>query len=71
MKRYAFHVRRKDGEIQTTKLEIHHGDPPPAGTVVNVVIGDETIRARIAETLLDPTKRGGDVTIDINADEIG
>jgi hypothetical protein len=69
MKCYAFHVRRKNGEIQT-ELEIHQGDPPSPGTVVDVVLGGETIRAWIGVPRLDPSQRGGDVTIDINAHEI-
>ena len=69
MKRYAFHVMRKNGEVQT-EFRIHYGAPPPEGTEVKVVLDRKTIRARVGTSRLDPSKRDGDVVVVVHADEI-
>jgi hypothetical protein len=69
VKRYAFHVMRKNGEVQT-ELRVHYGAPPPEGTEVKVVLDRKMIRARVGTVHLDPGERGGDAVVVVHADEI-
>lgn len=53
MSRYLYHLRRRNGRTQT-ELDIHDGDPLGVGTVVDVVVADETVPARIGRRTLLP-----------------
>jgi hypothetical protein len=69
MSRYLYHLRRRNGRMQT-ELDIHDGDPPNVGTVVDVVVADETIQARIGHRTLAATLDGSDPIIHVYVDEI-
>jgi hypothetical protein len=69
MSRYLYHLRRRNGRTQT-ELDIHDGDPPGVGTVVGVVVADETVPARIGRRTLAPTLDGADPIIHVYVDEI-
>jgi hypothetical protein len=69
MCRYLYHIRRRDGRTQT-ELDIHNGEPPGVGTVVDVVVADQTVPARIGHRALAPTVDGCEPIIHIYVDEI-
>jgi len=73
--RYRCHLRRRNGPTQT-ELDIHDGEPPRVGTVVNVAllrpgVAKETVPARIASLSVDPGNADGDPIIHVYMDEIG
>jgi hypothetical protein len=67
--RYLCHLRRRNG-LRRTELDIHDGDPPVVGSVINVVVGDETVPARIGSFGPSPTMDGSDPIIHVYLDEI-
>jgi hypothetical protein len=69
MSRYLYHIRRSNGRTQT-ELDIHDGEPPGVGTVVDVVVADETVPARIGYRTLAPTLDGSDSIVHVYVDEI-
>jgi hypothetical protein len=69
MSRYLYHLRRRNGRTQT-ELDIHDGEPPGVGTVVDVVVADESVPARIGYRTLAPTLDGSEPIIHVYVDEI-
>jgi hypothetical protein len=66
---YVFNVRRKNGKMET-EPKIHEGNPPAVGTVINIIIDDETVPARISAPHVPRGRDGEDAVIDVYADEI-
>jgi hypothetical protein len=70
MSRYICHLRRRNGRTQT-ELDMHEGGPPCVGSMVNVVVADETVPGRIGSFSVDPSKAAdGDPIIHVYVDEI-
>jgi hypothetical protein len=69
MSRYLYHLRRRNGRTQM-ELDIHDGEPPGIGTVVNVIVADETVPARIGHRTLAPTLDGCAPIFHVYVDEI-
>ena len=69
MSRYLCHLRRRNGRTHT-ELDIHDGGPPGVGTVIDVVVADETVPARIGSLRVDPSDADGDPIIHVYMDEV-
>jgi hypothetical protein len=69
MSRYRCHLRRRNGQTQT-ELDIHDGEPPRVGTVVNVIVADETVPVRIGSLSVDPSEAEDDPIIHVYMDEV-
>lgn len=67
--RYAFHVRRKNGE-QQTELKIHQGEPPKAGSRFQVTLGHAMVFVRVAAVTVPASKDGDDPVLEVHADEL-
>jgi hypothetical protein len=69
MSRYRCHVRGRNGPTQT-ELDIHDGEPPRVGTVINVVVAGKTVPVRICALSIDPSKVEDDPIIHVYMEEI-
>jgi hypothetical protein len=69
LSRYLYHLRRRNGHTQT-ELDIHDGEPPGLGTVVDVVVADEVVPARVSYRKVEPTKDDAEPIIHVYVDEI-
>ena len=69
LSRYLCHLRRRNGRTHT-ELDVHDGEPPGVGTVIDVVVADETVPARIGSLRVDPSDADGNPIIHVYMDEI-
>jgi hypothetical protein len=69
MARYAFHVRSKSGEDETT-LKTQEDEMPRAGEIIGLVLHGKQIKARVRVVTLPLSHEGSETVIEIYADEI-
>jgi len=67
--RYLCHLRRRNRRT-LTELDAHDGEPPGVGIVIDVVVADETVPARIDSLRIDPSDADGNPIIHVYMDEI-
>jgi hypothetical protein len=66
---YRICVTRTTGERET-ELEIHRGTLPAAGDEIDVELRSGRVKARVGSKHTEPSKAGGSVVIEVDADEI-
>jgi len=67
--RYRISVTHKSG-LSETELEIYNGAPPQAGAEIDVLLRSGCVKARVGSRHTEPSKAGGNVVVEVGADEI-